>query len=99
MGKIKGVKQKPRPKLKDKKQSERFKEAAREHGADESTDALERVLTEMATPKYEIYRHKIYNARGMIKSIDAPFPAQLVADEWKRIAKAAHAFDAALSDI
>lgn len=50
MGKA-GEKQKRRPKTKDRKQSERFKEAARELGADESTDAFDRVLGEMARPK------------------------------------------------
>jgi len=47
MGKA-GEKQKRTPKIKDKKQSERFKEAARELGADESSDAFDRVLDEMA---------------------------------------------------
>jgi hypothetical protein len=47
MGKA-GEKQKRRPKIKDKKQSERFKEAARELGADETTDTFDRVLAEMA---------------------------------------------------
>jgi hypothetical protein len=47
MGKA-GEKQKRRPKLKDKKQSERFKEAARELGADQPTEAFERILGEMA---------------------------------------------------
>lgn len=50
MGKA-GEKQKRRPKLKDKRQSERFKEAARELGADKSSDAFDRVLKEMAPPK------------------------------------------------
>jgi hypothetical protein len=50
MGKV-GEKQKRTPKIKDKKQSERFKEAARELGADESSDAFERVVKEMAKPK------------------------------------------------
>jgi hypothetical protein len=36
MGKA-GEKQKKRPKIKDKRQSERFKETAREIGADQST--------------------------------------------------------------
>jgi hypothetical protein len=47
MGKA-GEKQKRRPKFKDKKQSERFKEAARQLGADESSDAFGRVLEELA---------------------------------------------------
>jgi len=47
MGRIKGQKQKRTPKLKDKKQSERFKEAARELGADQDSGALDRILGEM----------------------------------------------------
>lgn len=47
MGKA-GEKQKRRPKIKDKKQSERFNEAARQLGADEPGDAFDRVLGEMA---------------------------------------------------
>jgi hypothetical protein len=50
MGKA-GEKQKRRPKLTDKKQSERFKEAARELGADEGSDALERVFEKLVPPK------------------------------------------------
>ena len=43
MGKA-GKKQNRRPKIKDKKQSERFKEAARQLGVDEGTwEARERV--------------------------------------------------------
>ncbi len=48
MGRVKGAKQKRRPKIKDSKQSERFKEAARELGADVDSDAFERVVKEMA---------------------------------------------------
>jgi hypothetical protein len=48
MGKPAGGKQKRTPKIKDKKQSERFKEAARELGADESSGALDRIVREMA---------------------------------------------------
>ena len=50
MGKA-GEKQKRTPKIKDKKQSERFREAARELGAEECTDALERIVDEMAKAK------------------------------------------------
>jgi hypothetical protein len=46
MGKA-GEKQKRRPKIKDAKQSERFKEAARELGAEESSDAFDRIIGEM----------------------------------------------------
>ena len=48
---VKGEKQKRTPKIKDKKQSERFKEAARELGADEDSGALDRIVKEMAKPK------------------------------------------------
>jgi hypothetical protein len=50
MGKA-GEKQKRRPKIKDKRQSERFKEAARKLGADQPTDVFDRVVAEMARPK------------------------------------------------
>jgi hypothetical protein len=50
MGKA-GEKQKRRPKFKDKKQSERFKETAQEIGADESSDAFDRIVEEMARTK------------------------------------------------
>jgi hypothetical protein len=52
MGKA-GEKQKRRPKIKDKKQSERFKEAARQLGADQNSDAFDRIVAEMARPKSE----------------------------------------------
>ena len=51
MGK-KGEKQKRRPLKTDKKQSERFKEAARELGADEPSDAFERVVSELTKPPH-----------------------------------------------
>jgi hypothetical protein len=50
MGKA-GEKQKRRPKLKDKKQSERFKETARELGADQNSNAFDRILQQMAPAK------------------------------------------------
>ena len=50
MGKA-GEKQKRRPKISDKKQSERFKETAREVGADESSDAFDSVLAALARQK------------------------------------------------
>jgi hypothetical protein len=46
MGKA-GEKQKRRPKVTDKQQSERFKEAARELGADQDSETFDRVLGEM----------------------------------------------------
>jgi hypothetical protein len=52
MGKA-GEKQKPRPKITDKRQSERFKEAARAVGAEESSDAFDRILDKMAPPRTE----------------------------------------------
>jgi hypothetical protein len=51
MGKPAGGKQKRTPKIKDKKQSERFKEAARELGADGEGDALDRIVKQMAKGK------------------------------------------------
>jgi hypothetical protein len=50
MGKV-GEKQKRTPKIKDAKQSERFKEAARELGADNDSDALDRIVKHMAKGK------------------------------------------------
>jgi hypothetical protein len=46
-----GEKQKRTPKIKDAKQSERFKEAARELGADDDSDALDRIVKQMAREK------------------------------------------------
>jgi hypothetical protein len=50
MGKA-GEKQKRKPKISDKKQSERFKETAREIGADESSDAFDEIIEAMAPKK------------------------------------------------
>ena len=47
MGKA-GEKQKRKPKIKDKRQSERFKEAARQVGADQPSDAFDELLKAMA---------------------------------------------------
>jgi hypothetical protein len=46
MGKA-GEKQKRKPKISDKKQSERFKETAREVGADQASNAFDRILGEL----------------------------------------------------
>jgi hypothetical protein len=46
MGKL-GEKQKKKPKIKDARQSERFKEAAREVGADQASDMFDRIIGEM----------------------------------------------------
>jgi hypothetical protein len=50
MGKA-GEKQKKKPKYTGKKQSERFKETARELGADKSSDAFDRTLAKLAPQK------------------------------------------------
>jgi hypothetical protein len=50
MGKA-GEKQKRRPKIKDARQSERFRETARKIGANENSDAFDRIVDEMARPK------------------------------------------------
>ena len=42
---------KPKPKLTDKEQSERFKEAARELGVDESGEEFERAFNRIAPAK------------------------------------------------
>jgi hypothetical protein len=47
MGKA-GEKQKRTPKIKDKRQSERFKETARELGATEDFDAFSEVVTALS---------------------------------------------------
>lgn len=48
---VKGEKQKRTPKIRDAKQSERFKEAARELGADEDSEVLDRIVREIAKDK------------------------------------------------
>ena len=45
------AKPKPKPKLTDKKQSERFIETARELEADESGESFERAFEKIAPPK------------------------------------------------
>ena len=50
MGKL-GEKQKRKPKIEDAKQSERFRQAARELGADEDSGALDHIVRQMATDK------------------------------------------------
>jgi len=52
MGKA-GEKQKRKPKIMDKRQSERFKETAREVGADDPSDAFDRIVGEMGRRKSE----------------------------------------------
>jgi hypothetical protein len=98
MGKV-GEKQKRRPKIKDKRQSERFRQAARELGVDRITDTFDGVLEELVTPKYELYTHKIYNATHLIKGIDTPFPTDLVESEWRLTFKVPKAFKAAENEL
>jgi hypothetical protein len=43
-----GEKQKRKPKIKDKRQSDRFKETARELGAEQESDVFARLVTEVA---------------------------------------------------
>ena len=50
MGK-RGEKQKKKPKIKDKRQSERFKETAREVGADEASNSFDEILEGMTGRK------------------------------------------------
>jgi hypothetical protein len=50
MGKA-GEKQKRRPKLTDKKQSERFKQTAREVGADESVEKFDEMFRKIVLAK------------------------------------------------
>jgi hypothetical protein len=52
MGK-KGEKQKRKPKISDKKQFARFKELAREVGADESAAGFDHIVTNLARAKPE----------------------------------------------
>jgi hypothetical protein len=50
MGKL-GEKQKRKPKIKDKRQAERFKETARQVGADEPSNSFDEILEAMAGRK------------------------------------------------
>jgi hypothetical protein len=50
MGKA-GEKQKRKPKITDKRQSERFRETARKLGADESEEAFDRAFRKIVPPK------------------------------------------------
>jgi len=72
MGKA-GEKQKRRPKFKDNKQAERFKEIARQLGADESGDVFDRVIKEMARAKDDAREH-IKSSREHIKSAADKIP-------------------------
>lgn len=50
MGKA-GEKQKRKPKMTDKRQSERFRETARKLGANESEEAFDRAFRKIVQPK------------------------------------------------
>ena len=67
MGKADG-KQKRRPKFKDKKQSERFKETARQVGADETSDAFDSIVKEMARTKADTSKH-VKSSADMIRKV------------------------------
>jgi hypothetical protein len=49
------------PKITDKQQSERFKEAARKLGADQSADAFDRIVEEMARGNVKDSERRIVN--------------------------------------
>jgi hypothetical protein len=65
MGKA-GEKQKRKPKIKDKKQSERFKEAARELGADEISEVFDPIVKQMSAvmteEKYKDCEMRVYES-------------------------------------
>jgi hypothetical protein len=52
MGKA-GEKQKRKPKIKDKRQSERFKETARQVGADQPSSAFDSILGQLGLKQSE----------------------------------------------
>jgi hypothetical protein len=49
-------KAKPKPKLTDKEQSERFKEAARQLGADSSGEKFDMLVRKIIKPKRQIFK-------------------------------------------
>jgi hypothetical protein len=56
MGKA-GEKQKRKPKITDKRQSERFRETARKLGADESEEAFDRAFRKIVVAPKQTKRH------------------------------------------
>jgi hypothetical protein len=60
----KGEKQKRKPKIKDKRQSERFKETALEVGAEEESDVFARLVTEVAKQPPEARKPKKEKQNG-----------------------------------
>ena len=76
MGKA-GEKQKKKPKIKDKKQSERFKKTAREVGADKPSEGFDLVLKMMGNPEPSKPTGKPttlldVNSGGIVKLAEAP---------------------------
>jgi hypothetical protein len=63
MGKA-GEKQKRKPKIKYKKQSERFKEAARELGVDQPSDAFDRIGGEMGRRSGDVSKKRKLKGRS-----------------------------------
>jgi hypothetical protein len=55
-------------------------------GADKDTDALDRLIHELAfsRAKYQVYRHKVYNGQLLYTLADTPFPLEFAETEWKR---------------
>jgi hypothetical protein len=55
-------------------------------GADKDTDALDRLIDELAfsRARYQVYRHKIYNTQLLYTLADTPFPSEFDETEWKR---------------
>jgi len=77
MGK-RGEKQKKKPKIKDKKQSERFKKTAREVGADKPSEGFDLVLKMMGNPEPSKPTGKPttlldVNSDGIVKLADGTF--------------------------
>lgn len=57
-----GEKQKRRPKFSDKKQSERFKETAREAGAKKPSDAFDSIISQMG--RHHTVQYVLRGSRG-----------------------------------
>ena len=77
MGKA-GEKQKRKPKIKDKRQSERFKKTAREVGADQSSDAFDKIIDELGRPKSSDENHEQRNEARYRHVRFCPSRSQLV---------------------
>jgi hypothetical protein len=68
MGKL-GEKQKKKPKISDKKQSERFKATAREVGAEQSSGAFDRIIEQMGRTLPDFIRPKKLEIYGLLIGI------------------------------